>query len=153
MSKRIEVVTVVGVLMLLALSACTAPQRLVTADARAAAVSTAFADVADAMQERDTDRIEKLTCVNPSVIELPASVTRGEGRLAVSVGTIEPFEIHDTTYVDRDPDAEFHVAPLMDPGPDADGGQLVREEAIVRVDDRRACLWTLGNSMLTPPWF
>lgn len=145
--KRIALMVAAGAIMV-SLSACTAQPKLDTAEARADAVSAAFDDLADAMEARDTDAIEQFVCEDHELIDVPGQVTDGERRLAIAVRSIREFEMHDTTYIDTDPDAEFHIARMEEPTLD-DADEAVEVMAIVRVDDRDTCLWVLGNTLLT----
>lgn len=146
LEKRIAFMAAAGAIVV-SLSACAAPRALDTEEARADAVASAFDDLADAMEERDTEAIEEFVCEKHEVIEVPKPVADGERRLAIAVRNLRAFEIHDTTYVDTDPDAEFHIALLEEPA--LKGEEPVDVSAIVRVDDHDTCLWVLGKTMLT----
>jgi len=145
-TKRIALMAIAGAIMM-SLSACGAQPTLRSAEARSVAVSSAFDDLADAMEARDADAIKEFVCENHELIDVPKPVTDGERRLAIAVRELRALEIHDTTYVDSDPDAEFHIALLEEPF--LKGDDPVQVRAIVRVDDHDTCLWVLGNTMLT----
>lgn len=136
LEKRVALTVAAGA-FLVSLSACTVAPALDTEEVRADAVDSAFDDLADAMESRDTEAIEAFACEKHELIDVPKPVADGERRLAVAVRNLRAFEIHDTTYVDSDPDAEFHIALLEEPA--LQGDEPVQVRAIVRVDDHDTC--------------
>src|SRR5690606_31866336 len=112
--KRVALMVLAGAL-LVSSSGCAAQPTLDTPVVRADAVDSAFDDLADAMEARDAEAIEASVCEDHELIDVPKPVADGERRLAIAVRDLRAFEIHDTTYVDSDPDAEFRIALLEEP--------------------------------------
>lgn len=144
--KRVALMVLAGAL-LVSSSGCAPQPTLDTTEVRADAVDSAFDDLADAMEARNAEAIEASVCEDHELIDVPKPVVDGERRLAIAVRDLRVFEIHDTTYVDSDPDAEFRIALLEEPA--LKGDEAVQVRAIMRVDDHDTCLWMLGNTMLT----
>lgn len=135
----------------LMLSGCTPVQTLDTRELRAAALQEELTELADAVASFDTSAIKKMQCREPWYIELPRKEQLGADvslPLEVEVRGAEPLDLSSSTYTDPDPDAEFHIAGLRDARVVAIGDRVALPDVVVRIDDRRACVWSLGPSFI-----
>ncbi|MFD5215078.1 hypothetical protein [Microbacterium sp. NPDC058345] len=139
--KRKQMLVVVPA-MVAALSGC-APL-LSSQEMRAQAVEQEAEQIRDALSNLDPEAIERLTCEHPwRVIEVQAD-PRPPAPLSVELRSIEPLSLQGSSYTDPDPDAEFFTASFTDTVHDEqEFARRVNLDAVVRVDERDACLWAL----------
>ncbi|MGF2947823.1 hypothetical protein [Microbacterium alcoholitolerans] len=131
----------------LVLSGCTPVQTLDTPELRAGALQEELTQVADAVASFDASAIEELQCEEPRYIELPREDQLDEAvslPLSIEMGEAEPLDLSDSQYTDPDPAAEFHLASIRQASRGGAGARVSLPDVIVRVDDRRACVWAIG---------
>lgn len=134
---------------LLALSGCTPVQTLDTPELRANALQEELARVADAVASFDASAIEDMQCEEPWYIELPRHDQLDDAvtlPLSVEIVEDELLDLSGSTHEDPDPTAEFHLVAMRDASARDTGPRVSLPDVVMRVDERRACVWAMGPS-------
>lgn len=136
MTKAIAALAVVGML-----SGCSTA--LITPEQREKAAQETADRLAEALATLDLEAIDELTCEDPWRVQRVQVDPPLEEPLTVEVRTVYRLPTETWRYRDPDPDAEFHLASFLDTVDPPELAQRVGLDAILRVDERGACLWAM----------